>query len=237
MALLELKGVITGYRGLPVLRGLSLYLEEGEAVALLGANGMGKTTTLRLISGLLSPWQGEVVWEGRRISGLPPERIARLGISHVPEGGGIFSSLTVEENLRLSLYTRRDPRGFQEDVEWILDLFPSLRKRYRTGAGVLSGGERQMLAIGRAFLTRPRLLLLDEPSLGLSPLLSKQLVAVLREMVGKGIAILLVEQNLHLALELVQRAYILQGGQVAYAGTREALQRNPEVRQLYLGAG
>lgn len=237
MALLELQGVTTGYRGLPVLRGLSLCLEEGEAIALLGANGMGKTTTLRLISGLLSPWQGEVVWEGRRIGGLPPERVARLGISHVPEGGGIFSSLTVEENLRLSLYSRRDPRGFQEDVEWVLELFPSLRKRYRSGAGVLSGGERQMLAIGRAFLTRPRLLLLDEPSLGLSPLLSKQLVAVLREMVGKGIAILLVEQNLHLALELVQRAYILQGGQVVYAGTKEALQRNPEVRQLYLGAG
>lgn len=237
MALLELRGVTTGYRGLPVLRGLSLCLEEGEAVALLGANGMGKTTTLRLISGLLSPWQGEVVWEGRRIGGFPPERIARLGISHVPEGGGIFASLTVEENLRLSLYTRGDPRGFQEDVEWILEMFPSLRKRYRAGAGVLSGGERQMLAIGRAFLTRPRLLLLDEPSLGLSPLLSKQLVAVLREMAGKGIAILLVEQNLHLALELVQRAYILQGGQVVYAGTKEALQRNPEVRQLYLGAG
>lgn len=237
MPLLELKDVTTGYRGLPVLLGLSLCVEEGEAVALLGANGMGKTTTLRLISGLLHPWQGEVVWEGRWVGGFPPERMARLGIAHVPEGGGIFSSLTVEENLHLSLYSRKDPRGFWEDVEWVLGLFPPLRERYRATAGVLSGGERQMLAVARALLTRPRLLLLDEPSLGLAPILAKQLFSTLRQLVGKGIAILLVEQNLHLALELVQRAYILQGGRVVYSGTKEALQRNPEVRRFYLGVG
>ncbi|GAB5601667.1 ABC transporter ATP-binding protein [Thermus sp. FJN-A] len=236
MALLEVKEAVTGYGQIPVLRGISLAVEAGEAVGVLGPNGSGKSTLLRLISGLLPLWRGDLRLSGRPLRGLAPEAVARKGVVHVPEGSGVFASLSVAENLRLSLYARPSPEGFAEDLDWVLDLFPRLRERYGQKAGTLSGGEQRMLAIARALLVRPRLLLLDEPSLGLAPAVARQVFQTLAGLCQRRLfALVLVEQNVNLALGLVRRAYVLRGGEVALEGEAETLWHDPEVRRLYLG--
>jgi len=219
-----------------VLTGVSLTVREGEIVALLGSNGSGKTTTLRVISGLLRPTQGAVRFRGQRIDGHPPEWIVAAGISHVPEGRQIFPDLTVGENLRMGAFCRRDRHRIRDDLEYVLTLFPILRARYTQPAGMLSGGEQQMLAVGRALMARPSLLLLDEPSLGLAPRLVRQMFDIVRNIHAAGTTVLLVEQNVYLALGLASRAYVLQSGQIRLSGSVEMLRQNPEVERLYLGA-
>lgn len=233
--LLQLSDVSASYGVITALRRVSLEVAEGEVVVLLGANGAGKTTVLRVVSGLIRPREGEIVFGGRQIHGLSPEKIVDLGIVHVPEGRQLFPELTVAENLRLGAYRRRDRQQVKADLEWVFSLFPILRERYSQLAGTLSGGEQQMLAIGRALMARPRLLLLDEPSLGLAPRVVRQIFEVIRTIHASGTTVLMAEQNAHLALGLAQRVYVLQTGQVRLSGTPAELKGNPEVRRLYLG--
>ncbi|MDQ7842562.1 MAG: ABC transporter ATP-binding protein [Armatimonadota bacterium] len=235
--LLRLANVETAYYGrLTVLRGISLEVPEGRIVALLGGNGAGKTTLLRTIMGLIpdQPEKGLVEFAGRRLNGLDPEDIAALGIGYVLEGRGIFPELTVEENLRLGGYRRRDG-ALREDLEYVHGLFPVLRERRGQLAGTLSGGEQQMLAIGRALLMRPRLLMLDEPSLGLAPLLVREIFRTIAAINALGTTILLVEQNAHMALSIAHYGYVLESGRLVLEGTAQDLAQNPNVQELYLG--
>ncbi|HEY6101727.1 MAG TPA: ABC transporter ATP-binding protein [bacterium] len=236
-ALLAVKNVETAYYGrLTVLRGVSLEVHSGRIVALLGSNGAGKTTLLRTIMGLIpnQPEKGTIELDGRRINERDPEDIAALGIGYVIEGRGIFPELTVEENLRLGTYRRRDG-SVRADIEHVHGLFPVLRERRRQVAGTLSGGEQQMLVIGRAVLTRPRLLMLDEPSLGLAPLLVKEIFRTITAINESGTAILLVEQNAHMALSIAHYGYVLESGRLVLEGTAQDLAENPNVQELYLG--
>ena len=234
MALLELAGVEARYGQVTALHGVSLTVEEGEVVALLGANGAGKTTTLRAVSGTVRK-SGRVLYAGRDVSRRTPERLARLGVAHVPEGRGILGELSVWENLRLGAYVRRD-RAVKDDLERVSDLFPWLRERRGQQAGTLSGGEQQMLALARALVARPRLLMLDEPSLGLAPLVVQELFRVVRTLnEEEGLTVLVVEQNAGIALEVSQRAYVLEVGRVAVSGESAELQRHEGVRKSYLG--
>ena len=236
MAVLELDGVDVSYGPVRALFGLSLRIEEGEMVALLGANGAGKTTTLRTISGLLAPAKGSVRFDGRDIAGMPPQKIVRLGVAHLPEGRELFGELTVTENLRLGYWSRRgDKDGFPGRLEEVFSLFPRLRERASQQAGTLSGGEQQMLAAGRAMMSGPRLLLVDEVSLGLAPIVVADLFAALEAVNRRGTAILLVEQFVHLALKHTSRAYVLGRGQVVVEGNSSELLRSPEVMAAYLG--
>jgi branched-chain amino acid transport system ATP-binding protein len=231
--LLELKDVEARYGPVQALRGVSLTVDEGEIVAVLGGNGAGKTTTLRAVSGMVR-MSGEVRFAGERITHAAPERVARAGIAHVPEGRGIFRELSVRENLRLGAYLRRD--GFAEDYERVRGYFPWLEERRDQQAGTLSGGEQQMLALARALMSRPRLLLLDEPSLGLAPLVVRELFKIVRELNEKdGLAVLVVEQNAKLALRSSSRAYVLEVGRVALEGQSDELAENESVRKAYLG--
>jgi branched-chain amino acid transport system ATP-binding protein len=233
-ALLELHDVHAGYGDVRVLHGVSLQLEEGTILALLGANGAGKTTTLRAISSTVRK-SGEVVLDGRRITRRSPEAIARLGVAHVPEGRGVFGELTVRENLRLGSYTRRD-RSVERDVEGVLGYFPRLRERARQPAGTLSGGEQQMLALGRALLARPRLLILDEPSLGLAPRVVREVFEILTTINHElGLTVLVVEQNAALALAAASRACVLEVGRIVREGEASALREDESVRRSYLG--
>ena len=233
-ALLEVADLRAGYGAGEVLHGIALSVAQGGVTALLGANGAGKTTTLRAICGMLAR-SGEIRFDGERIDAVATEDIARRGIAHVPDGRGTFLDLTVEENLRLGAYVRRD-RGVAADLARMLDLFPVLRERLRQQAGTLSGGEQQMLAIARALLSRPRLLLLDEPSFGLAPLIVQQLFAILsRVRAESGIGILLVEQNASLALDFADHACILEAGRIALAGAAAAIGADEQVRRVYLG--
>jgi branched-chain amino acid transport system ATP-binding protein len=235
--LLAIKNVEAAYYGrLTVLRGVSIEVPAGRIVALLGSNGAGKTTLLRTIMGLIpdQPEKGSVEFGGRRINGMDPEDIAALGIGYVIEGRGIFPELTVEENLRLGTYHRRDG-AIGADTERVHRLFPVLRERRRQVAGTLSGGEQQMLAIGRAVLTRPRLLMLDEPSLGLAPLLVREIFRTIAAINEGGTAILLVEQNAHMALSIAHYGYVLESGRLVLEGTAQDLAENPNVQELYLG--
>ena len=235
--LLAVKNVETAYYGrLTVLRGVSLEVSERRIVTLLGSNGAGKTTLLRTIMGLIpdQPEKGTVEFAGRRITGMDPEDIAALGIGYVIEGRGIFPELTVEENLRLGAYRRRD-RGVREDFYYVHRLFPILWERRGQVAGTLSGGEQQMLAIGRAVLMRPRLLMLDEPSLGLAPLLVKEIFRTITAINTGGTAILLVEQNAHMALSIAHYGYVLESGRLVLEGNAQELAENPNVQELYLG--
>ena len=235
MALLELDGVEASYGLLKALHGISLAVDEGQAVAILGANGAGKTTTLRAISGTVQT-SGEIVFAGRRIGRRSPESIARLGIAHVPEGRGIYGELSVRENLLLGAVVRRDRKGVKQDLERAFDYFPRLRERLKQQAGTLSGGEQQMLALGRALVSRPRLLLLDEPSLGLAPVIVREFFRIVRTLnQEEGLAVLVVEQNAVLALEASSRAYVLEVGKVAVEGSSAELRRNESVRRSYLG--
>jgi branched-chain amino acid transport system ATP-binding protein len=234
MPLLELRGVEARYGGLQALHGIDLSVGQGEVVAVLGANGAGKTTTLRAISGTVKT-SGELLFAGGRLP-RRPEAVARAGVAHVPEGRGTFTELTVEENLRLGAYVRRDRAGVKADQERVLKRFPILADRRRQAAGSLSGGEQQQLALARALMQRPRLLLLDEPSLGLAPMLVAELFRVIGELnEEEGLSVLVVEQNATLALSASSRAYVLEVGRVAVAGTSGELRRNESVRRSYLG--
>jgi branched-chain amino acid transport system ATP-binding protein len=234
-ALLELEDVTARYGPVTALHGISLSVGEGEAVAVLGANGAGKTTTLRAISGMVKRG-GRIAYEGKNMGRRSPEAVARGGIAHVPQGRGTLTELTVRENLRLGAYTRRDRAAIREDEERVLGYFPRLRERRDQRAGTLSGGEQQMLALARALMLRPRLLLLDEPSLGLAPLVVAEIFRIVGELNEReGLAVLVVEQNAALALDASARAYVLEVGRVAVEGESAALRRDEAVRKSYLG--
>jgi branched-chain amino acid transport system ATP-binding protein len=235
---LELSDVHVQYGNIRALQGVSIRVAQGELVALLGSNGAGKTTTLRTISGLLRPSHGTVTFEGSEISRAATDRIVALGISHCPEGRHIFSGLTVAENLRLGAVSRSDAgAAVAADLEMVFTLFPLLRERLGQAGGTLSGGEQQMLAIGRALMSRPRLLLLDEPSLGLAPLMVERIFGTIAELKAQGLTILLVEQNVHHALDIADRAYVVETGRITLEGTADVLRHDPKVEQSYLGVG
>ena len=235
MSFLEVRALEVSYGQIKAVKGIDIEVKQGELVCLIGANGAGKTTALKALSGMLPPSQGEILFEGERITGSPSHALVRRGIALVPEGRGIFGRLTVEENLRLGAYARRDGAGIRQDLERAYGLFPRLAERRRQFAGTLSGGEQQMLAIGRALLSRPRLLLLDEPSMGLAPMLVQKIFEIIRQIAAEGVTLLLVEQNAKLALQISHRGYVLESGRVALADTAAALLTNPRVRQAYLG--
>jgi branched-chain amino acid transport system ATP-binding protein len=234
--MLSVRDVHAGYGPVLALQGISLEVTEGSIAAVLGPNGAGKTTMLRVVSGVLRPSTGIVEFDGRRIDRLPAERVVQLGIAHVPEGRQIFGGLTVLENLRLGAFTRNGSRGVREDMERVFSYFPPLRERQRLQGSLLSGGEQQMLAIGRALMARPRLLLLDEPSLGLAPMVVRDIFATLETISrDEGLTVLLVEQNADIALRMAEQGYLLETGRVVLAGTGEALRNDPAVRRSYLG--
>lgn len=233
--MLELQHVHTRYGKVECLKGVSFQAKKGEIVALLGANGAGKTTVLKTISGLIRPVAGDVLFDGKSISALSPEAIVRGGLAHVPEGRKIFQRLDVRENLLLGAYTRRDRDKLGADLEEIYALFPILKKRLRQKAGTLSGGEQQMLALGRALMSKPSFLLLDEPSLGLAPILVSQIFQMIRSIRERGVTILLVEQNARMALDTADRAYVLELGEIVLEGPAAAVRQNPAVKSAYLG--
>jgi len=233
--LLEVDDIHTAYGSIEALKGVSLTVEEGEVVTLIGSNGAGKSTTLRSISGLTPPRTGSIRFRGEEISTMPAQEIVRLGISQSPEGRHCFQRMTVRENLELGAYLRRDA-NVKADMERVLDLFPRLREREKQKAGTMSGGEQQMLAMGRALMADPSLLLLDEPSMGLAPILVDRIYETVREINNQGTTILLVEQNANYALEVSKRGYVLETGRVVLADKSEALRDNPEVQSAYLGA-
>jgi len=232
---LEIKDIHTYYGNIHALKGASIAVEEGEVVTLIGSNGAGKTTTLRTIQGLLRPKQGTILFEGQALESLSTQQIVRLGISQSPEGRLIFPRMTVLENLEMGAFSRRDQLGIKSDLERALVLFPRLKERINQRGGTLSGGEQQMLAIGRALMSRPRLLMLDEPSMGLAPMLVTQIFSIIRDINAQGTTILLVEQNARMALTVADRGYVLQTGQIVLTGTAKELQSDETVRKAYLG--
>jgi branched-chain amino acid transport system ATP-binding protein len=233
--LLEVKDLNVYYGAIHALQGISFDLEEGEIVTLIGANGAGKSTTLKTISGLLRPRRGSVQFKGQDITMLPAEQIVRLGISQVPEGRKIFAPLTVQENLEMGAFTRNDPAEIGQSMERVFKSFPRLKERINQLGGTLSGGEQQMLATARGLMSRPTLLLLDEPSMGLSPILVEEIFRIVREINSQGTSILLVEQNALMALSVAHRGYVLETGRIVLAGTGEELLHNPQVQKAYLG--
>jgi branched-chain amino acid transport system ATP-binding protein len=238
MSLLSIENLEVRYGGIRALQGVSLHIALGEIVTLIGANGAGKTTLLRTISGLLRPAAGAIVWNGNssvQLHQLRPHEIVRLGVSHVPEGRQIFATLTVRENLMLGAYQRHSQHEIAQDIERCYSVFPVLRERQSQRSGTLSGGEQQMLAIGRALMARPKLLLLDEPSLGLAPLIVRKIFEIIREINANGTTIFLVEQNAHMALSVAHRGYVLQTGRVIMSEAASKLLEDPEVKKAYLG--
>jgi branched-chain amino acid transport system ATP-binding protein len=235
VSLLELRGIHVHYGAIHALKGATIRVDRGQIVTLVGANGAGKSTTLRTISGLLKPSKGEILFDGRSIAGLAAHEIVRLGISHVPEGRIVFASLSVADNLELGAYLRRDRKGIEEDRRRVFQLFPRLEERKKQPSGTLSGGEQQMLAIGRALMARPSLLLMDEPSLGLAPILVREIFAVIREIRGRGTTIVLVEQNARMALAVADVGYVLETGEIRLTDRADALLANPFVQAAYLG--
>ena len=233
--LLEVRDLHTYYDNIEALRGVSLTVQEGEIVALIGANGAGKSTLLKSISGLTPPRQGEVFLEGRPLVGIPAHAIVRLGVAMVPEGRHIFGRLSVLENLELGAFTRSDKAGVQRSLDNVFELFPRLAERRQQVGGTLSGGEQQMLAIGRAIMAAPRLLLLDEPSMGLAPILVQQIFRTIREINREGASILLVEQNANAALSLADRGYVLRVGEIVMEDSADSLKENEQVKAAYLG--
>ena len=235
MTMLSVQDLHVYYGKVHALKGISLEVEQGEIVTLLGANGAGKSTTLRTISGLLRPQQGEVRLDGLLLNSVPAHKIVSAGISHAPEGRKVFSTLTVDENLNMGAYTRTDIEGIAESRKRVFRLFPRLEERRKQLAGTLSGGEQQMLAIGRALMSTPKLLMLDEPSLGLAPVLVRAIFDTIREINQHGITVLLVEQNARMALKFSSRGYVLESGNIVLEGKSEDLLNNPEVKKAYLG--
>lgn len=234
-AILEVSGLSVHYGAIQALRGISLEVARGQVVALIGANGAGKTTTLRAVSRMLKASGGSVRFQGEEVTRLPSHALVARGMAHAPEGRGIFLNLTVKENLDLGAYLRTDREGIEQDQDKAFQLFPLLWERRAQLSGTLSGGEQQMLAVARALMSRPRLMLLDEPSLGLAPQVVERIFGVLREVNQGGVALLLVEQNAHKALQLAHRAYVLESGSVVMEGTGRELLASPEVRRAYLG--
>ncbi len=234
--LLEIKDTQVHYNKVAALKGISLKVDEGDMITLIGSNGAGKSTTLRTISGLVKPSAGQITFKGQRIDGLAPDKILKLGIAHVPEGRRIFPGLTAIENLRLGAFTRTDTRAIERDLDNVFDHFPRLRERAHQLANTMSGGEQQMLSIGRALMSRPQLLLLDEPSLGLAPVIVKQIEHIIAQINREqGVAVVLVEQNAELALEISRYGYVLETGKVALEGEAKGLMGNEHVRKAYLG--
>ncbi|HKW69138.1 MAG TPA: ABC transporter ATP-binding protein [Candidatus Dormibacteraeota bacterium] len=235
MALLELEGVDAFYGRIQALRRVSIKVEKGEVVALIGSNGAGKTTTLRTISGLMHPQTGSITFDGRDISHIRPSRIVELGICQSPEGRRLFTRMTVVDNLFMGAYSRNDRPGITADMDRVFTLFPRLLERRTQIAGTLSGGEQQMLAMGRALMARPKVLMLDEPSLGLAPILVETIFSIVREINAQGTTVLLVEQNAHKALEVANRGYVLETGVIVQEGTGQQLLASEEVQKAYLG--
>ncbi len=235
MSLLALERLQVSYGGIRAVKGIDLEIAEGELVCLIGANGAGKTTTLKAITGLVHPAGGRIVYQGADISRLKVHEIARRSLALVPEGRGVFAQLTIDENLAMGAFARADRAAIAADVERVFALFPRLKERRGQVAGTLSGGEQQMLAIARALMSRPKLLLLDEPSMGLAPLMVERIFEVIRAISSEGVTLLLVEQNARLALEVSHRGYVLEGGEIALAGEARALLHDPRIREAYLG--
>ena len=235
MALLEVDGVDAFYGRVQALRKLTFHVDKGEVVALIGSNGAGKTTTLRTISGLMRPAAGKITFDGRVISTTTADEVVKLGIGHAPEGRRLFPRMTVLDNLMMGAYVRHDRAGIRQDLARVYELFPRLQERSSQIAGTLSGGEQQMLAIGRAMMARPKVLMLDEPSLGLAPILVETIFQIVREINGQGVPILLVEQNAQKALEIAGRAYVLETGSIVQEGTGKELLQSEEVQKAYLG--
>ena len=235
MALLEIKDLDVHYGGIHALKGVTMHVDKGEVVTLIGANGAGKTTTLRAISGLVKPSRGSVTFNGEAITHVPAHSIVSRGLVHAPEGRGIFSNMTVEENLEIGAFLRKDHAQVKKDADHALSLFPRLKERLHQNAGTLSGGEQQMLAIARALLSRPKLLLLDEPSLGLAPQIVALIFKIVKTIAAEGTTILLVEQNAHMALGVANRAYVLEVGQIVLEGDAKELAKNDQIRKAYLG--
>jgi branched-chain amino acid transport system ATP-binding protein len=235
MALLELRDLDVHYGAIHALKGVTLSVEQGQVVTLIGANGAGKSTTLRAISGLVKASGGSITYDGKSLASVPAHEIVRLGIAHSPEGRGVFANLTVDENLELGAYTRSDKDGIAKDREKALQLFPRLRERLSQAAGTLSGGEQQMVAMARALLARPKLLLLDEPSLGLAPQVVQTIFKIIREINAAGTTILLVEQNAHMALQVAHFGYVLEVGKIGMAAPAKDLAQSDDVKKAYLG--
>ena len=235
MAMLEVKDINVYYGAIHAIKGISLAVGEGEIVTLIGANGAGKSTTLRTISGLLKPKTGEINFLGKNIAGMPAHKIVREGISQVPEGRRIFAEMTVQENLELGAFTRTDKDEIQNDFKMVFGRFPRLEERRLQQAGTLSGGEQQMLAMGRALMSRPKLLLLDEPSMGLAPLLIREIFSIIADINKTGTTVLLVEQNANMALSIANRAYVLETGRITISGDAKELAASEEIRKAYLG--
>ena len=233
MSLLEIKDLRVSYGGIEALKGISFHVEEGQIVTLIGANGAGKSTTLRAISGLAPVKSGTILYDGQAINGLNPQRIVSMGVGMVPEGRRVFPNLTVLENLKIGAYLRRD--DLKHDLEYVYSLFPRLRERSWQMAGTLSGGEQQMLAVGRALMMKPRILMMDEPSLGLAPLVIRDIFEIIKTLHAQGMTILLVEQNANAALKVADYAFVLQTGMMGVQGTGAELLDNPEVKAAYLG--
>ena len=235
MAMLEVKDINVYYGAIHAIKGISLAVEEGEIVTLIGANGAGKSTTLRTISGLLKPKTGEIKFLGNNIAGMPAHKVVREGISQVPEGRRIFAEMTVLENLELGAFTRTDSDGIQADMKMVFGRFPRLEERRLQLAGTLSGGEQQMLAMGRALMSRPKLLLMDEPSMGLAPLLIREIFNIIVDINKTGTTVLLVEQNANMALSIANRAYVLETGRITISGDAKELAASEDIRKAYLG--
>ena len=235
MALLELKDIHTYYGKIHALKGVSLHVEDGEIVTLIGSSGAGKSTSLNTICGLTPPRFGEVWLDGQRIDGIRPNLITEMGITQAPEGRRVFDRMTVRENLEMGAFARKDKDGIARDMEWVFELFPRLKERERQKGGTLSGGEQQMLAMARALMGRPRILLLDEPSMGLAPLLVETIFETVKKLNDDGVTILLVEQNALIALSVAGRGYVMQTGEILLANTAIALRQDEMVRKLYLG--
>lgn len=233
--MLKIEEINVFYGNIHALKDVSLEVNQGEIVTLIGANGAGKTTLLKTVSGLLKPKQGNIHFEGQSIVGMQAQAIVKKGISHVPEGRRVFANMTVEENLELGAFLRKDKKGVQEDFKNVYELFPRLYERRKQQSGTLSGGEQQMLAMGRALMARPKLLLLDEPSMGLAPLLVKTIFKIIEEINASGTTIMLVEQNANMALSVAHRAYVIETGRVVLKGTAEELRSSEEVKTAYLG--
>ncbi|MBD5436513.1 MAG: ABC transporter ATP-binding protein [Treponema sp.] len=233
--MLRVKNLFVSYGGINALRGVSVDVEQGQIVSLIGANGAGKSTLLRTISGLVKAQSGSIEFHGEEISGNAIDSICKKGIALVPEGRRVFTDLTVAENLKIGAYLRHDKEEIQKDTDWVYELFPRLKERSWQYAGTLSGGEQQMLAVGRALMSRPRLMMMDEPSLGLAPLIVQQIFGIIEEIKKRGVTILLIEQNANMALKIADNAYVLETGEITLQGSGEELLQNEKVREAYLG--
>ncbi|HEX3043640.1 MAG TPA: ABC transporter ATP-binding protein [Bacillota bacterium] len=233
--MLKIENLVVSYGGIEALKGISLEVEDGKIVTLVGANGAGKSTTLRSIVGLVKPASGSITYNGEDLLKIKTHRLAPSGITLVPEGRRVFSNLSVLENLKIGAFTRTDEKGIQSDIEWIYSLFPILKERSWQSAGTLSGGEQQMLAVGRALMSRPKLLMMDEPSLGLAPLIVKDIFSIVQEIHKQGVTILLIEQNANAALHIADIGYVMETGRITLKGTGQELLSNDQVKQAYLG--